>query len=548
MSSSSPTSRSQTQTQSSGCGINDSQSRSRKRKDHDRRQERESNGSSQKDEGEVQEEEKRQVKKPKETEAQLGSGSSSSTSSSPVLRDDEYRQQRSSFTSNLINEVSLLPSSDVHRWYVPTEEEVTKMLVAMQRIVRTVEEDRNRPPAQSLINLNQIESTSGRDLLQLVIDRYAKVRNSCHQIQQQRQADAQKGKSKSKSKDKDKSGADKDKDLTHEETAQTLESFDSVVWSRFFQLLDLTAGDDEHRYDATRKDLDGHTALLLLCKIGDWTVPDSRSNSIDLQLAERLLKLGADVHARTPHKAGYGGNHTPLTLIPQRPITVESIHIIKLLLLHGADPNAREGAHKDTFMHSIIAQLNFAVLQRLYNDKALHSAMSAIDYTSRPQHPSSGSLRGSTLTSAIRHILAGAQSNTERKRAEKVQTLLLQQCVKQYEEVKKQLDQHWGAHTYGRFFLPPDLRQIILEYACKPPSDDGEGDDGMDESSDSHSDSDDELDGFDVDAEPPSDSEDNGSDADHEQEEMGDDDGQCMSSHLPSAHVLRHRHRHGGIE
>lgn len=256
-------------------------------------------------------------------------------------------QRRSAFTAALANVMSQYTS-----YFIRTNISKHEKNELMDRIVGMIEEDSKRPVEHSLIDLNQtdlkIESPHlyGKDFLMYLIS-FARRRY----------------------------GQMTPRYATMTELmARRDQLFNNSVWPHVTNILSIPIprahflninGRTRVRYDVTRVGDDGATALHYVCE----SMMEEGSGLH--RVAERLLTLGADVHARDGIRA------TPLIRMLRCNI-VRPFFAIKLLLDAGSDISAQDD-RGFTCVHYLIecAQLN--LLQTMYTQLPHH--MCKVDYS-----------------------------------------------------------------------------------------------------------------------------------------------------------------------
>jgi len=201
----------------------------------------------------------------------------------------------------------------------------------MREVAEMMEDKKRMENGQpSLLDLNLVDPTTGRDVVMGSTQLSRNALNSASPLSQEQRTEAW-------------------KQLT------------TVIWPHILKRL-VKGG-----YDVKRKDKKGWTALTLLTS--RWVLD---KGSAPCLLAECLLKLGANVNERNPE---YGG--TPL--IMQACVEkLKSVCGLQLLLRYGADVN-QQSNNGDTFIHWLVRAQNLPVLRQLYMESQNH--MMAIDYT-----------------------------------------------------------------------------------------------------------------------------------------------------------------------
>jgi ankyrin repeat protein len=96
-------------------------------------------------------------------------------------------------------------------------------------------------------------------------------------------------------------------------------------------------------FDPATVNAAGNNALHELCRLFTLTVRDE----YDCKLAEQLIELGVNVHARNQK------GRTPLLEYAATSATVRSADGIRLLLAHGADLNAQDGDGNSALHHIV---------------------------------------------------------------------------------------------------------------------------------------------------------------------------------------------------
>jgi len=288
-----------------------------------------------------------------------------------------------------------------------------------------LKEDSQRPAHLSRIDLNQSDSDTGRDVIMHLIQLYFIM-------------------------------------WVHERWIEPpiKRQFDDVVWARIMKLLDVNGedqdadanGDDDSgshrvRYDVTRRDVHGRTALHHAC----MTSSAIREGCCIYRLAERLLELGVDPNAES------GDGVSPYMLVLSSRIdcqTDESLPMVKHFQAHGADINGQSSLGKLSCMGRLVSCRRRNLLRAMY--QRLPYYMSAIDYSLL------GKVGERLVTVAeLAGNLASNASNAEDRGAYNYILILIKtEREKQYAAIRSLLQQciplHLNQHT--------DLTDIIFSF------------------------------------------------------------------------------------
>jgi len=318
--------------------------------------------------------------------------------------DTELRLQRATFTAQLL---SLL--HEERDDYDGMEERVVRVAGVILQYEKRLASGHPQP---SLIDVNLIDSSSGRD----VVMGLSELELALHKLEQRLQL-----------------------------VIRYL--LRRCIYPHIFTAL---AGDG---YDVTRKDEVGWSAFTLLMdgfQIGRhvhpatdtdtdaYTYSDSDSDPL-YRLVECLLQLGANVEERNPRTLW-----TPL----MTQVWSDNASGMQLLLTHGADVNAQD-THGNTFLHQLVFYQNDAKLRQLCVESENH--MMKVDYTIENNE---GETAIQMAERRDAHAQLGDMMRKQQAKAKEIATLLKQQRDKQRQFILDAIDP----------YLMPDLAAIIVSY------------------------------------------------------------------------------------